>query len=68
MTALEIGHVIADRTQKPPVFGEDIWIPAHEPGTAQLVLGAVGEWVARPGAQLAPFRSAVTEVATTWGS
>ena len=67
MTALEIGHVIADRTQKPPVFGEDIWIPAHEPGTAQLVLGAVGEWVARPGAQLAAVRSAVTEVATNSG-
>ena len=27
MTALEIGHVIADRTQKAPEFGEDIWIP-----------------------------------------
>ena len=51
MTALEIGHVIADRTQKPPEFGEDIWIPAREPGTARLVLGAVGEWVARPGAR-----------------
>ena len=34
MTALEIGHVIADRTQKPPAFGEDIWIPAREPGDA----------------------------------
>ena len=67
MTALEIGHVIADRTQKPPAFGEDIWIPAREPGNAQLVLGAVGEWVARPGAQLAAVRSAVTEVATNSG-
>ena len=35
MTALEIGHVIADRTQKPPTFGEDIWIPAREPGDAR---------------------------------
>ncbi len=67
MTALEIGHVIADRTQKPPAFGEDIWIPAREPGDAQLFLGAVGEWVARPGAQLAAVRSAVTEVATNSG-
>jgi diacylglycerol O-acyltransferase / wax synthase len=67
MTALEIGHVIADRTQKPPSFGEDIWIPAREPSDAQLVLGAVGEWVARPGAQLAAVRSAVTEVATNSG-
>ena len=39
MTALEIGHVIADRTQKPPAFGEDIWIPAREPSDARLVVG-----------------------------
>ena len=57
MTALEIGHVIADRTQKPPTFGEDIWIPAREPGDARLLMGAVGEWVARPGAQLAAVRT-----------
>jgi diacylglycerol O-acyltransferase / wax synthase len=63
MTALEIGHVIADRTQKAPEFGEDIWIPAREPSDARLVAGAVGEWVARPTAQLAAVRSAVTEVA-----
>lgn len=67
MTAVEIGHVIADRTQKPPPFGEDIWIPAREPGDTQLVIGALGEWIARPGAQLAAVRSAVTEVATNSG-
>ena len=67
MTALEIGHVIADRTQKPPTFGEDIWIPAREPSDAKLLAGAVGEWVTRPGAQLAAVRSAVTEVATNSG-
>ncbi|HEX3547828.1 MAG TPA: wax ester/triacylglycerol synthase family O-acyltransferase [Mycobacterium sp.] len=65
MTALEIGHVIADRTQKPPEFGEDIWIPSREPSSRQLVLGAVGEWIARPGAQLAAVRTAVAEVATS---
>jgi diacylglycerol O-acyltransferase len=64
MTALEIGHVIVDRTQKPPQFGEDIWIPSREPSSRQLVLGAVGEWIARPGAQLAAVRTAVTEAAT----
>ena len=67
MTALEIGHVIADRTQKPPAFGEDIWIPAREPSDARLVAGAVGDWIARPGAQLAAVRSAVTEMATNSG-
>ena len=49
MTALEIGHVIADRTQKAPAFGEDIWMPAREPSDRRLLLGAVGEWIARPG-------------------
>ena len=67
MTALEIGHVIADRTQKPPVFGEDIWIPAREPSDRRLVLGAIGEWVTRPAEQLAAVRSAVTEVTTNTG-
>lgn len=64
MTALEIGHVVADRTQKPPEFGEDIWIPAREPSDRRLVLGAIGEWVTRPAEQLGAVRSAVTEVAT----
>ncbi len=65
MTALEIGHVIVDRAQKPPEFGEDIWIPAREPSDSQLVLGAIGEWITRPTSQLAAVRDTVTEVATS---
>jgi diacylglycerol O-acyltransferase / wax synthase len=67
MTAVEIGHVIADRTQKPPKFGEDIWIPAREPSDRRLLLGAIGEWITRPAEQLAAVRSAVTEVVTNTG-
>jgi diacylglycerol O-acyltransferase / wax synthase len=67
MTALEIGHVIADRTQRQPEFGEDIWIPGHEPSNFDLVIGAVGDWVARPGTQLQAIRSAVTDVVTNAG-
>ncbi|MEV3901184.1 wax ester/triacylglycerol synthase family O-acyltransferase [Mycobacterium sp. NPDC050551] len=67
MTALEIGHVIVDRTQKAPEFGEDIWVPAREPSDRQLLLGAVGEWVTRPTAQLGAVRDAVTDVATNAG-
>lgn len=67
MSALEIGHVIADRTQRPPSFGEDIWVPGREPRDAQLVLGALGEWVARPGQQLQAVQSAVTEAVTNAG-
>jgi WS/DGAT/MGAT family acyltransferase len=67
MTALEIGHVVADRTQKSPEFGEDIWIPAREPSDTRLFVGAVGEWIARPGVQLAAVRSAMIEVVTNSG-
>ncbi len=67
MTALEIGHVIADRTQKPPAFGEDIWIPGREPTNGQLLLGAVGEWLARPGMQVQAVRSTIGEVVTNSG-
>lgn len=65
MSALEIGHVIADRTPKAPEFGEDIWIPGREPSDTWLLLGALGEWITRPTAQLASLRSTVTEVATS---
>lgn len=67
MAVLEIGHVIVDRTSKPPRFGEDIWIPGREPSTTQLLLGAVGDWVTRPGAQLLAVRDAVLGMATNAG-
>jgi diacylglycerol O-acyltransferase / wax synthase len=67
MSALEIGHVIADRTQRPPSFGEDIWIPAREPGTGSLLIGAVGDWLSRPRQQLHAVQSAVTDVVTNSG-
>ncbi|MEZ0342658.1 wax ester/triacylglycerol synthase family O-acyltransferase [Mycobacterium sp. pV006] len=67
MTALEIGHVIADHTQKPPEFGEDIWIPAREPSDRALLIGALGEWITRPTAQAAALRTTVTETVTNTG-
>ena len=67
MSALEIDHVIADRTQKQPQFDEDIWIPAREPTDRRLLLGALGEWIARPTQQAAAVRSAVTETVTNTG-
>ncbi len=67
MTALEVGHVIADRAQRSPDFGEDIWIPAREPSNTELVAGAIGEWIVRPTTQLAAVRSAVADIATNAG-
>ena len=62
MTALEIGHVIADRTQRPPAFGEDIWIPGREPGTASAGArrGRATGWRGR-GSSCEAVQSAVTE-------
>jgi diacylglycerol O-acyltransferase / wax synthase len=67
MTALEIGHVIADRRQHPPPFPEDIWIPEREPGSTRLLLGALADWVVGPGAQLQAVGSAVAGLATDYG-
>lgn len=68
MSALEIGHVIADRTPKSPEFGEDIWIPAREPSESQLLVAALGEWVARPTAQAAAVRASLQEMVTNVGA
>ncbi|BBX71479.1 WS/DGAT/MGAT family O-acyltransferase [Mycolicibacterium psychrotolerans] len=67
MSALEIDHVIADRTAKQPQFDEDIWIPAREPSDRKLLLGALGEWIARPTQQAGAVRSALTEAVTNTG-
>jgi WS/DGAT/MGAT family acyltransferase len=67
MGAVEIGHVIADRTRQLPPFVEDIWVPAREPGTTRLLLGAIGDWATRPRAQLNAVRSGVTALATNSG-
>ncbi|WP_343602522.1 wax ester/triacylglycerol synthase family O-acyltransferase [Mycobacterium sp.] len=65
MSALEISHVIADRGQRPPSFAEDIWVPAREPGPTQLLLGAIGDWVCEPRAQLRSVASQLTGLATS---
>lgn len=67
MSALEIGHVIADRTEEPPDFGEDIWIPGREPGNAALLLGAIADWIAGPRQQLGALGSAVAGAVTNAG-
>lgn len=66
VTALAIGHVIADRTRRPPAFPEDIWVPERDPAT-RLLLRAVGDWLVRPGAQLQAVGSAVAGLVTNSG-
>jgi diacylglycerol O-acyltransferase len=67
MAAVELGHVIADRTRVRTSISEDIWLPPREPSAAELLTEAVGDWLARPGQQLAALRSAVADVATDRG-
>ncbi|SON60400.1 putative diacylglycerol O-acyltransferase tgs3 [Mycobacterium simulans] len=67
VTALAIGHVIADRTRRPPVFPEDIWIPERDPGNTRLVLGAIGDWALGPGAQLQALGATMAGLATNYG-
>lgn len=67
VTALAIGHVIADRTRRPPAFPEDIWVPERDPGTTRLLLRAVADWLVRPGAQLQAVGSAVAGLVTNSG-
>lgn len=67
MTALDIGHVMADRSRRPPPFPEDIWVPGREPGTTRLLLGAIGDWATRPRAQLQAVGAGVTALATNSG-
>ncbi len=65
MTAVEIGHVIADRSRRPADAGEDIWLPPREPSDGRLVLDAVGDWLARPGQELQALRSTMVDMATS---
>lgn len=67
MTAVEIGHVIADRSRRPARLGEDIWLPAREPTAGELLSDAVGDWLARPGQELRALRSTIADVATNSG-
>lgn len=67
MTAPAISHIIVDRTQRPPQFDEDIWVPHREPGTSELVFGAIGDWVSAPRAQLQAVGSTIGGLATGSG-
>ncbi len=64
MTALEIGHVIADRSARPSTGAAvvDLWLPRGEPSAGRLLFEAVGDWLARPGHELRAARETLAEV------
>ena len=67
MFAPALGHVIVDRTKRPPAFEEHIWVPRREPAPAELIFGAVGDWVSTPKTQLRAVGSTVGQLATSSG-
>jgi diacylglycerol O-acyltransferase len=67
MSALEIGHVIADRSRRPVPVPDDIWVPGRDPGTTRLLLGAIADWATRPRAQIKAVAAGVTALATNSG-
>ena len=67
ISALDIGQVILDVSAQPRRVAEELWMPQPEPGTAQLLVDAVGEAVARPGLVLELARSATGDAVATAG-
>jgi diacylglycerol O-acyltransferase len=67
MSALEINHVIADRTRRPAPFPEDIWVPERDPGNTRLLVGALGDWMLGPGSQMQAVGSTIAGMATNTG-
>lgn len=45
----EISEVICDLTDEPEQLPEELWMPGSPPGSANLVVGALAEAMARPG-------------------
>ncbi|MDI3314846.1 MAG: wax ester/triacylglycerol synthase family O-acyltransferase [Mycobacterium sp.] len=65
--AVALEHVIADRTRHPRSFPEDIWVPERDPSGTRLLLGAIGDWISGPRAQLHATGSALAGLATNSG-
>ncbi len=64
-SAVDLGQVLLDLTPVPRDTGEDLWMPAPEPGVVDLVLGAVGDYVRRPSAVLDTVRTGAADVRAT---
>ncbi|MBA2416278.1 MAG: wax ester/triacylglycerol synthase family O-acyltransferase [Geodermatophilaceae bacterium] len=66
-SAVDIGQVLLDLTPIPRDTGEDLWMPAPEPGRLDLVAGAIGDYIRRPSAVVDTVRSSVADVRVTAG-
>jgi WS/DGAT/MGAT family acyltransferase len=66
-SAVDLGQVLLDITPVPRDTGEDLWMPAPEPGLVDLVAGAIGDYVRRPSAVADTVRSSIADVRATAG-
>lgn len=67
VTAVDIGQVVLDPTERAPKAPHDAWSPAPEPSTLELLVGAVSETVRRPSAMVETVRSTLSDVTSTTG-
>lgn len=68
VTALEIGHVIADTAESPRDIADDQWQPRREPSDTDLLLGALGHLVAQPTSAVEVLREAGANAAGLIGT
>ncbi len=66
-SAVDLGQVLLDVTPVPRDTGEDLWMPAPEPGAVDLVAGALSDYIRRPSAVVETVRSSVADVRATAG-
>ncbi|CAN5214388.1 wax ester/triacylglycerol synthase family O-acyltransferase [soil metagenome] len=64
-SAVDIGQVILDLTPTPRDTGEDLWMPAPEPGLVDLVGGALADYIRRPSEVLDTVRAGVADARST---
>jgi diacylglycerol O-acyltransferase len=67
ISAIDIGQVILDVSAEPRAVSEELWMPRPEPTDAQLLLDAVAEAVAQPGAVVDNVRAAAGDAVATMG-
>jgi diacylglycerol O-acyltransferase / wax synthase len=67
VSAVDIGQVILDTGPQPRETPPDAWRPAVGPSGLELVAGAMGDWLSRPGALLEALRMGVGDAGRTAG-
>jgi diacylglycerol O-acyltransferase len=64
LSAIDIGQVLLETGPDAPAPEREEWVPRRLPSTAELLAGALGEYVRRPSAVLDTARNTVTDVRT----